>query len=95
MMANTFIQDDSFVECLNEQITQVTITNDNRILRDRFVFSRVTVTEISNFIARFKSSFPVYDEISMNIFKDNMHPLGEIITYICNKSFQESVLKKG
>ena len=70
MMAGTFIQDDSFAEYLNEQIN------------DRFVVSQVTVTEISNLIASFKSSSPGYDEISMNIFKDNIHHLCEIITYI-------------
>ena len=30
----------------------------------------------------------------MNIFKDNIHHLGEIITYICNLSFQEGVFLK-
>ena len=43
MMANTFIQDDSFAGYLNEQI------------HDRFVFSQVTVTEISDLITSFKS----------------------------------------
>ena len=75
MMANTFIQDDSFTEYLNDQI------------HDRSVFSQVTVIEISDFIASFKSSSPGYDEISMNIFKDNIHHLGEIITYIWNLSY--------
>ena len=82
MMASTFIQDDSFAEYLNDQI------------HDRFVFSQVTVTENSDLIASFKSSSPGYDEISMNIFKDNMHHLCEIITYICNLSFQEGVFPK-
>ena len=53
MMAGTFIQDDSFAEYLNEQI------------HDRFVFSQVTVTEISDLIVNFKRSSPDYDEISM------------------------------
>ena len=82
MMASTFIQDDSFAEYLNEQI------------HDRFVFSRVTVTEISDLIASFKSSSPGCDKIPMNIFKDNIHHLFEIITYVCNLSFQESVFPK-
>ena len=65
----------------------------NEQIHDRFVFSQVTVTEISDLIASFKSSSAGYDEISMNIFKDNLHHLSEI-TYICNLSFQEGVFPK-
>ena len=56
MIARTFILDDTFVENLNEQIN------------DHFVFSQVTVTEISELIASFKSSSPGYDDISMKVY---------------------------
>lgn len=56
-----------------------------------FKFDPVTVEYMISLVSSMKSSGAGYDEIPMNIFKDNLQTLAPIITFICNSSLTSGV----
>ena len=81
-LAEKFEPDIGFLEYLTDEINY------------HFSFSPITVTEIPHLISSAKLSAPGYDDVPMKLFKDNVLYLADIVTYICNLSFQTGLYPK-
>ena len=76
-LGRNFSEDDAFLSYLNTRVVST------------FTFDAITLDQLEKVIMSFKNSSPGYDNLCMNVYKENFDVMGKTLLLICNQSLMQ------